>query len=156
LVEGLADEVRQDLRVGLRVEGVPTLEELFAEELVIFNNAIVDEMEAAGLVRVGVGVFTSYRAMGGPPGVADAGMAGDGKIGDLRGEVGDTAHGLAHVDAAGVEKSDPGGVVAAVFQAPEAVKQHRKGIGAAYVSNNSTHKTNVTIERQPRKLCGKK
>jgi hypothetical protein len=52
-VERLPDEVRQDFGIGLRVELVPLLDELFAQGLIIFDHAIVHEIKAPGAVGVG-------------------------------------------------------------------------------------------------------
>jgi hypothetical protein len=64
--------------VSVGAEGVAGLELAFLEAVVIFDDAVVDDGDFAGLVEVRMGIFIGGRAVGGPAGVADAEAAGDG------------------------------------------------------------------------------
>ena len=143
-VERLANEMGKDLGVCLGMELMPSLRELLAEGLVVFYDAVVDKVQAAGAIRVGMRVFTGHRAMRGPARVADPGRAREGVFFDFRSKVGNASDSLPHIDAALLEQSHTGRVVSPVFQPTETVNQDRQGFGGSYVSNNSTHKTNVT------------
>ena len=120
-VECLADEMGQNLGVRLRVENMPALLELFAEGLVILDDSVVNEMELSGLVRMRVGIVARHRAVCRPPGVADAGLAANGKFFDFRGEIRDAADGFSHLDAAGVQECQTSRIIASVFEAAKSV-----------------------------------
>jgi hypothetical protein len=75
----------------------------------------VDDGDGAALV--GVGVADGRRAVGGPAGVADAGLARERFVDEEVGEVHELAHRAAAVEAARVHRGDPGAVVAPVFEA---------------------------------------
>ncbi len=66
----LADQVDDDLRVGLGLEAVAGRLQLPAQLLEVLDNAVVDHRQMFVGVRVGVGF--ARPAMGGPAGVADA------------------------------------------------------------------------------------
>jgi hypothetical protein len=99
LVKSLANEMRQHLRIRLGFESMAPLLELLSERLVIFNHSIVNKIKATGFVTVRVGVFTRYRTMGGPAGMADAGMALNGGFFNQRSKVGDMTDRFTHIDA---------------------------------------------------------
>jgi hypothetical protein len=120
-VECLADEMGQNLGVGLGVENMPALLELLAESLVILDDSVVNEMELSGLIRVRVSIVARYRTVCRPPGVADAGLAANRKIFDFRGEIRDAADGFSHLDAAGVQECQTSRIIASVFEAAKSV-----------------------------------
>ena len=72
----LADEVGEDLGIGVGEEVVAGGEELGFEVGVVFDGAVVDEGEETGLVEVRVGVGVGGFAVGGPASVADAEVGG--------------------------------------------------------------------------------
>src|SRR5208282_2495638 len=76
----IADQMGQHLGVGGGMKGVAGFEEPFLETVAIFDHAIVDDGDFAGLVQVRVGIFIGGGAVGGPAGVADAELAGDGLV----------------------------------------------------------------------------
>lgn len=57
-------------------------QELLPQGAVIFDDAVMDQGQAAGAVGVGVGVRVAGDAVGGPAGVADADVAGQGLFPD--------------------------------------------------------------------------
>lgn len=107
-VKGLANEMSQDFRVRLGVELVPPLDELLAESLVIFDDAIVHKIQATRAIGVRVGIFAGYGSMCGPPGVADSNRPGDGILFDLGDKVGNTPHSFSHFDATRLKQGDAG------------------------------------------------
>jgi hypothetical protein len=82
----LLDEVGDDFGVGFGDEDVALGGEFALELEVVFDDAVVDDDDAAGAVAVGVGVFFGGAAVGGPAGVADAVRCrgGGGRGGPLR------------------------------------------------------------------------
>jgi hypothetical protein len=99
-----------------------------------------------------VGIFAGHRPMGRPAGMADACMTGNRVSFDLINQIGNPAHRFSHFDAIILENSYPSRIIAAVFKTTKTVQENRQGIGGSDISNNSTHKTNVTTERLRRKL----
>ena len=153
LVEGLAggveaggqvevEQVGDDLGVGGRQQLAAGCLHLGAQGAEVLNDAVVDDGDAAGPVRVGVD--RRRAAVGRPARVADAADRGGRRGGRQRpAQVVELARGLDDVEPAGAHEGDAGGVVAAVLQAPQAV--HEDGQGAlgrgrgADMADNSTH-----------------
>ncbi len=127
LVVNLADEVGEDFGVGLGGKRVPGLDQRGAEHLVVFDDPVVDQGEAARLVEVRVGVFIDGPAVRGPARVADADAARRGLFLEQIGEGLDASGAFAALELAAVDGRDPGGVVAAVFQPPQPVEQDGGG-----------------------------
>ena len=69
------DQVHDHLGIRIRRQDVPGGGQLVAQDLEVLDDAVVDHGDA--FCRVGVGVLFVGHAMGGPPGMADAGGAGD-------------------------------------------------------------------------------
>ena len=93
---------------------------------------------------MGVGVFFGGAAVGGPAGVADAVGSLDGILGEDFGEVAELAGGsaeLKRVTTAGY--GDACGVIAAVFEAGEALHDDRDAGLGADVTDDSTHEESV-------------
>ena len=73
-LELVGDQERDDLGVGLRHHLVTLALELGAQRGEVLDDAVVDDGDPAGGVEVRVGVAVVGRAVGGPAGVADAGV----------------------------------------------------------------------------------
>ena len=95
LIINLADEVSQHFSVRLRAEFVSRFDESGAKHLIILDDAVVDEGQLSGLVKMRMRVFVGGPAMGGPPRVADARLSRRGDLLDQIGEVLDAAGALA-------------------------------------------------------------
>ena len=72
VVLNLLDEVSDDFGVGFGDELVALRGEFALEVEVVFDDAVVDDDDAAGAVAMGMGVLFGGAAVGGPAGVADA------------------------------------------------------------------------------------
>jgi len=113
----LVDLVDDDLGVGVGGEGVADLFLLPAQLLVVFDDAVVDDGNRS-IAQVGMGVALARDAVGGPAGVGDAEVAADGREAQGFCQVCDLAFGAQALDVVmAVDEGDPGGVVAAVFEA---------------------------------------
>ena len=55
----------------------PAASKFLFERVVIFDDAVVDDGDFAGLIEVRMGIFVRRRAVRGPARVADAEIAGD-------------------------------------------------------------------------------
>ena len=64
--------MREHLGVGAGAEFVSGLEQLFLERVVIFNDAVVDDGDFAGLIEMRMGIFIRRRPVRGPARVGDA------------------------------------------------------------------------------------
>ena len=65
----------EDFRVRLGLERVARLDQFGAQDLVVLDDAVVDQRQPAGLVGVRVGVLVDGAAVGGPAGVGNAHVA---------------------------------------------------------------------------------
>ena len=106
-VELFADKVREDFRVRLRNKCVAALHQVITENLVVLDDAVVDEGKPPALVAVGVGVFSRDPAMRRPAGVADTGVAVDRILLDAFREICDAPDGFADIDRSAIENGDP-------------------------------------------------
>ncbi len=73
-VEVPGDEMGDHLGIGLGVEAAAVGGQLLLELAVVLDDAVVDQRQPLGRVRVGIGL--GRLAVGGPAGVADAGAPG--------------------------------------------------------------------------------
>ena len=71
-----AKQQRRDLAVGLALERVSLAGEFVAQLSKVFDDAVVDQRELAVVTKVRVRVLVGGAAMGRPPRVPDAGVAG--------------------------------------------------------------------------------
>ena len=95
VVLDLLDEVGDDFSVGFSDELVALGGELALEVEVVFDDAVVDDDDAAGAVAMGMGVLFGGAAVGGPAGVADAEGALEGMLAEDLLKIGELAGGAA-------------------------------------------------------------
>jgi hypothetical protein len=107
--------------------------------LVVFDDAVVDERNFAGLVEVRVGVGVGRRAVRGPASVADANAAFGRLLAQDASQVVDTTSLLAEFEGALIEDADAGGIVTAVFQTTESLEKNVLGGFTADVADDATH-----------------
>ena len=113
-----------------------------AQSKVVFNDAVVDHGNAAGLAHMGMGVQIRGLAMGGPAGVAQAHMAVDvGTAVDQIIERFQSPLGLIHLQPVLlIVHRDARGIISSVLQTGQALQQNRGGLLLAHETDNSTHK----------------
>ena len=134
------DEVRDDFGVRLGDEFVAFGNELALQLEIIFDDAVVDDYDFAGAVAVRMRVFFSGAAVRGPAGVADAVDAIERRDANGFFEILQLAGGAADFEfAVGLHYGDAGGIVAAIFEAFEAVKDYRDDALGADVADNAAH-----------------
>ena len=138
LVKG-AHEVGEDLGVGFGLEDVAAVEQRLLDGRSVLDDAVVDQGDPSRLVGVRMGIDGGWSTMGGPTGVADTGGAVRGTVGDLIGENAELAGRLADLEAVPVQHRDPGGIVAAVFHAPQTLHEDRRRLPWPDISHNSAH-----------------
>ena len=143
LVVGI-DQLDRRLGVGLGVEAVAGLGELFPDLLIVFDDAVVHQHHREVVAVVRVGVELAGFAVGGPAGVADAAKSWDGAAAVGLFQKGlEAALGFDDADL-GVggtvfPDGDAGGVVAPVFQLFKPPQQDGGCLFFTDVTCNSTH-----------------
>ena len=70
--------MRENFGVGIGFESVAGAEQFLFERVVVFDDAVVDDGDFAGLVKMRMGIFVRRNAVRGPARVADAEIAGGG------------------------------------------------------------------------------
>ena len=133
--------MREHLGVGVGFELVAGGEQLLFERVVIFDDAVVDDGDFAGLIELRMGIFVRRRAVRGPARVADAEVARD-RFGfqQAREALADLALFLAHEQVAAAHQSHARAVVAAIFQPPQSFEQDGRGRFFPDVSDDAAHK----------------
>ncbi len=134
----VVDQVGDDFGVGLRGEFVTERLQALPLRLVVLDDAVVDQRQLV-VADVRMRIELGDAAVGGPAGVADA-EAGVQAVGGCSGlHFGDAA-GAAHAaHRIARDHGDPGGIVAAVFQALEAVDQQRDHVTVGDGADDSAH-----------------
>ncbi|MNE37016.1 hypothetical protein D3C80_1308540 [compost metagenome] len=133
----VVQQMGHDLGVGLALEDAALGLQLGLQLGEVLDDAVVDQADAAGLVRVGVGGRGG--AVGGPAGVADADGPGQGFGGQDGLQFADLALGAAALDAAVDDGGDAGGIIAAVFQPLQAVDQTGNDGACARDADDAAH-----------------
>src|SRR5688500_7066661 len=134
----LADQMREHLRVRGGFKSVAL--ELLFEAVVILDDAIVDDGDAPALVPMRVRILVGRRAVGGPARMSEADQPGQGIARKHRRKTFvDLTDPLPDLELAVAHNRQPRAIVAAVFEAPESIQQHGRGLPFAHITNNSTH-----------------
>ena len=154
------DQVRDDLGVGLRGEGVALVGELPAQLRVVLDDPVQDDVDLVGAVAVRVRVLLGHPAVGGPAGVADAGRRrgrghGDAAVRermllDSRAKVRQVADSPDAVDLTVRDHRDPCRVIAAVLELLEPRDQQVPARSVTYVSDYAAHKRRGRVPRARR------
>ena len=136
----LADQMRQHFSIGIGGEIVTAFAlQLFAQRRVIFDHAVVHERDFSALVKMRMRVFIGHFPVGSPARVADAVLPAGRFLGHEFGQVRDPSGTFARFDLLPVYDGNAGGVVAAIFEAAQAIQEDGRRFCAADISDNSTH-----------------
>ena len=119
----------------------------FAE---ILDDAVMNHGDVVGRMRMRV--VLGRLAVGGPAGMADAGMAGERLGPQPRFEIFELAFGAAALEMVAFERGDAGGIVAAIFQALERIHQLLRDRTAPQNADNAAHADQYPqiVERSPK------
>ncbi len=143
----VGDEMRHHLGVGLGHEPGAAGFELRAQFREILDDAVMDHGDPVG--RMGMGIDLVGPAMGRPTGVADADGPRQRLLGEPDLEIAQLAFGAAAGQLAGLQRRDPGRIVAAVFQPPQGIHHARRDRLAAENSYDSAHDATPPACRPP-------
>ena len=116
-----ADQMRDHFGVGLAGEGAAVGDQLLAQRPEILDDAVMDQGDLVGRVRMGI--VAGRRAVGRPARVRDADLARQRVRGELAREIVELALGAAPFELAVDDRADPGRIIAAIFEPPEALDQ---------------------------------
>ena len=137
------DEMRDDLGVGLALELAAARDQLLAQRLEVLDDAVVDQRDSAGRVRMGI--VGGRRAVGRPAGVGDADRsAGAGRSPARATRLSSLPFGAAADQLAIVDGADAGAVVAAIFHPLEPVDQPLRDQRFPDNRNDPAHRPSVT------------
>ena len=118
----LGDQMRDDLGVGLALERAAARDQLLAQRLEVLDDAVVDQRDFAGRVRVRV--VRGRRAMGRPAGVGDADRRPARDCApSSRTRLASLPSARRRTSCAVVHGADARAVIAAIFHPPEPVDQ---------------------------------
>ncbi len=135
----LFDQVCEGLSVGLGGELVPRPFQPRAQHVRVLDDAVVHQRDRAGAVGVRMRVGHVGRAMRGPARVRDAAAAVHrGTVHQLA-QRRDAPGELARLDARAVQHRHAGRVVAAIFEAGQALQENRDGFPLSDVSDDAAH-----------------
>ena len=129
--------MQHDLGVGLRLEDRALLLEHLAQLAEILDDAVMDHGDAFGRVRMGV--VLGRLAVGGPAGVADAGVTVERRIVQPLLEILQLALGAPPVELVAFQRRDACGIVAAIFQPLEGIDQLLRDGSAPQNADNAAH-----------------
>ena len=131
------DQMGHDFRVCLRGEGVAVLLQLVAQLGEILDDAVMDDGDAVGEMRMRVGLVG--HAMRRPARVADADQPAERLAAELALQVDELAFGAPARQFAMLDGRDAGRVVAAVFEPLQRLDEQRRHRRVADDPDYSTH-----------------
>lgn len=134
-----AQQVGDHLGVGLREKHHPFGLQLLAQAAEVLDDAVLHHRHLAGTIQVGMGIAFLRFAVGGPTGVADAAEPPGPLLLVAAGEVDQLALGPQASELTPGHGGQAGGVVAAVLQLTQALKQQRSRLAGTDHRDDAAH-----------------
>jgi hypothetical protein len=131
------EQVRDHFGVGVAFQRTAFAAQFGAQFLVILDDAVVDDGEVFGRMRMGVGLVRC--AMRRPAGVRDPNFTRCGLPLQLFDQIGKLAFGAAADQVSIVDGADAGAVIAAIFHPLEAVDKPIRDRAVADDTDDSAH-----------------
>ncbi len=138
-VEGLVDQVREDLGIGLAAERVAQLLELPPQDRGVLDDPVVDDGDLAAAIVVRVRVRGGRGAVGRPARMGQTERSVRQVPFDRFRQLGDLARHLSSIEAPVGADGDSRRVVAPILQPPQTLQQQRGRLPIAYISNDAAH-----------------
>jgi len=142
------DQMRDDFGVGLRAELDPFGVEQLAQRLVVLDDAVVDDGDLAAGVQVRVRVELRDAAVSRPARVRDADRPALRRRRPVALQPGDHADALANVERPILDQRNPGRIVAAIFEALQAVDQETARRFDADATDDAAHRLKNSSEAE--------
>ena len=133
------DEVRHDLRIGLRDEGVAFSNQLLLQLEIVLDDAVVDDDDLAGAVAMRMGVLLGRPPVRGPARVADAVVAVHRAARDRCLEPRQFAGAAPELDRPVADERHARRVIAAILEPPQSVDENRQHFALPDVADDSAH-----------------
>ncbi len=147
VIEGMVDQVGDQLGIGVRFDRIAARQQLGAQLGMIFDNAVVHHRHAVG-GDMGMRVALARRAVGGPAGVSQTQRPLQ-RMGFQRlGQHLDLAHGAHPLEALSAQNHHTSRVIATVFQTPQALQQDGRYIALRDGADDATHGFSSFPERE--------
>ena len=141
----VSQQVGDHFGVGLGGEYVAKFLKLQAQRVVILDDAVVDDSQTVGTMRVGV--LLTGLAVGCPAGMGDAQLARERLPGKPLFKLGDLAGGAGTIHRSGsIQRGDAGRVITAIFQPPQPLQQNRGQVTRGDATYNSAHTVNLPLQ----------
>jgi hypothetical protein len=135
----MGEQVGDDLGIGFRGEAVALGLEFLAQLGMVFDDAVVHHRHLLA-AHVRVGVALGRHAVGGPAGMGDAQVAVDGGFFHQLPQHGHLAHRADAADmAVGLAHRQARRVIAAIFQALQALDQDGNDVALGDGADDATH-----------------
>ncbi len=151
LAQRFVDQVGDGFAIGLGLKFPAALFHGLAQFAEVLDDAVVDDGDTAGGVRVGVGLVGL--AVRRPAGVADADRPLEFRLADLFVEIAQLAGRAQAFQPAAFKQRDAGGIIAPVFQPLQRLDQAQRNRliaqdtdDAAHVPSLRTHPPNQTVQ----------
>ncbi len=138
--ENFSSEMGDDFGIRFGDELVAFFDELILQVEIVFDDSVVDDDDFARAIAVRVGIFLGGTAVRGPAGVADAVDAFERGDADGLFQVAQLSGGAANFELAVVaDDGDARGVIAAIFEAAQAVENERYDALRPDIADNAAH-----------------
>ncbi len=120
--------MREHLRVCVGFESVSSGEKFVFERVVIFNDAVVNDGDFTGLVKMWMTIFVGRNPMRRPARMSDADISRDGfGLQNLCKTFADFPSFFTDGQRAAIRHGDARAVITAIFQPPQAFQQDGRG-----------------------------
>ena len=135
-----SQHVCKHLRICFRYKPIAFLFQTLLEFFIVFDDAVVDDSNGMLLVHMGMGICVRGTAMCRPAGVSDAAKTGQqGAVVYFFIQNAKPADCFFHMDFLTIKNSDPGRVIASVFQLGKPIQNDGGRLLFSNITCNSTH-----------------
>ena len=133
-------QVCDDLRIRLRLEGMTFFNQIFLQRHIVFDDAVVHNGKIARAVCMRMCVAVRRTSMCRPTRMTDADMTCRLISFDDSLEFGKTTHAFFHADLLLVQDGDARRIIAAILKLRQPLDEKRRRLTLADITNDSTHK----------------
>jgi hypothetical protein len=145
-----ADQVRDDLGIGLALEDETLCGEFPPQHRMVFDHPVVhdrDSVTFAAAAQMGVGVAIGGRSVRGPARMADSALTCQGLLLEQLFQHPHPAGALPQLDPPIIDCGQSRAIVAAILEPAQPRHQNRAGLMHPCVTNDSTHRLEFPLHR---------